>query len=218
MASDVTSRAIADAMSEKYRELTPAAVILGIIQGIILNLAFVYAALKLGFSIGGSTVAAISGYALLRGVMRKGTMIENNINQTAASSAASIISGGLVAPIPALTLLTGTELAWPALAVWVFAVSILGVVVAAGAAFALFQNGQHVAGLDGVAGRDLDLGEHARCRRRHLEHDLVGLEIEQVLVAFDAIALLLLPFTDRGFRDGFRQLGDLDFCRHACRS
>ena len=39
--------------------------------------AFVYAALKLGFSIGGSTVAAIMGYAVLRGVMRVGTMAEN---------------------------------------------------------------------------------------------------------------------------------------------
>mgnify|MGYP001235817398 FL=1 len=65
-----------------YRELTLAAVLLGIIQGVILNLAFVYAALKLGFSIGGSTVAAIMGYALLKGVMGKGTSIENNINQT----------------------------------------------------------------------------------------------------------------------------------------
>src|SRR3546814_18584562 len=59
-------------------------------------------------------------------------ILENNINQTAASSAASIISGGLVAPIPALTLLTGRALAWHWLATRVFAVSILGVVVAAG--------------------------------------------------------------------------------------
>ena len=57
-----------------YRELTFAAVALGIVQGIVLNLAFVYAALKLGFSIGGSTVASIMGYALLRGVLGKGTM------------------------------------------------------------------------------------------------------------------------------------------------
>ena len=54
-------------------------------SGIVLNLAFVYAALKLGFSIGGSTVASIMGYALLRGVLKKGTSIENNINQTIAS-------------------------------------------------------------------------------------------------------------------------------------
>ena len=85
MGQDIRAKAVADAVMERYREFTPAAIILGVIQGVILNLAFVYAALKLGFSIGGSTVAAIMGYALLRGVMRKGTMIENNINQTVAS-------------------------------------------------------------------------------------------------------------------------------------
>ena len=68
--------------SNQYRELTFSAVFLGIIQGVILNIAFVYAALTLGFSIGGSTVAAIIGYGLLRGVMKKGTIVENNINQT----------------------------------------------------------------------------------------------------------------------------------------
>ena len=59
----------------RYRELTFAAVALGIVQGIVLNIAFVYAALTLGFSIGGSTVAAIIGYGLLRGVLKKGTIV-----------------------------------------------------------------------------------------------------------------------------------------------
>ena len=85
MPEGVHARAVKDAMVQPYREMTAAAFILGVIQGIILNLAFVYAALKLGFSIGGSTVASIMGYALLRGVLGKGTMIENNINQTIAS-------------------------------------------------------------------------------------------------------------------------------------
>ncbi len=86
-----------------YRELTFAAVALGIVQGIILNCAFCYAALKLGFSIGGSTVAAIMGYALLRGVLGKGTIIENNINQTIASGMNP--SGGVVFTLPALFML-----------------------------------------------------------------------------------------------------------------
>ena len=73
-----------EASTKAYRELTFAAVALGVVQGIVLNIAFVYAALKLGFSIGGSTVAAITGYALLRGVLQKGTIVENNINQTIA--------------------------------------------------------------------------------------------------------------------------------------
>ena len=104
MTGDIQARAISDAVTQKYRELTPAAVILGIFQGIILNLAFVYAALELGFSIGGSTVAAITGYALLRGVLRKGTMIENNINQTIASGI-NTAGTGVVFTLPALFML-----------------------------------------------------------------------------------------------------------------
>ena len=104
MSGDIKARAVASAMTEKYRELTAAAMILGILQGVVLNLAFVYAALKLGFSIGGSTVAAIMGYALLRGVMGKGTMIENNINQTIASGI-NTAGTGVVFTLPALFML-----------------------------------------------------------------------------------------------------------------
>lgn len=56
-------------------------------------------------------------------------LLENNINQTCASSAASIISAGLVAPIPALAILTGQTLTWPVLSVWLFTVSCIGVLV-----------------------------------------------------------------------------------------
>ncbi len=117
-----------------YRELTLAAVLLGIIQGVILNLAFVYAALKLGFSIGGSTVAAIMGYALLKGVMGKGTSIENNINQTLASGI-NTAGTGVVFTLPAIFLLqakNGGDVAdlslWPYI-IAAIAGSVLGVVV-----------------------------------------------------------------------------------------
>jgi len=59
-------------------------------------------------------------------------LLENNINQTTASAAASIISSGLVAPIPALAILTGEQLSWSFLSVWVFSVSLLGIPVAVG--------------------------------------------------------------------------------------
>ena len=87
-----------------YREVTWEAVVLGILQGIILNVAFVYTALKLAFSIGGSTVAAIMGFAVLRGVMRKGTSVENNINQTIASGI-NTAGTGVVFTLPALFIL-----------------------------------------------------------------------------------------------------------------
>jgi putative OPT family oligopeptide transporter len=104
VSEDIRARALADAVKQPYRELTWEACVLGVFQGIILNLAFVYAALKLGFSIGGSTVAAITGYALLRGVLGKGSMIENNINQTIASGI-NTAGTGIVFTLPALFML-----------------------------------------------------------------------------------------------------------------
>jgi putative OPT family oligopeptide transporter len=88
-----------------YRELTVAAVLLGLVQGIILNIAFAYMALKLGFSLGGSTIAAILGYVFLRGIYARGTMVENNINQTIASGINSA-GTGVVFVLPALFLLS----------------------------------------------------------------------------------------------------------------
>jgi uncharacterized oligopeptide transporter (OPT) family protein len=94
----------------------------------------VYSGLKIGWSFNMSIAALLAGLAFWRAAERAGasawTMKESNISQTAASSAASIVSGGLVAPIPAHTLITGTSLdAWR-LAAWVFSVSFLGVWVA----------------------------------------------------------------------------------------
>lgn len=91
-----------------YREVTVAAVVLGIIQGVVLNVAFVYAALKLGFSPGGSTVAAIMGYAVLTRLMKRGTSVENNINQSVASGI-NTAGAGVVFTLPALFML---DLKW----------------------------------------------------------------------------------------------------------
>lgn len=97
----------------------------------------VYSGLKIGWSFNMSIAAALLSYGFW-GVTRRGLghqrieqwgLLENNINQTCASSSASIISAGLVAPIPALTILTGQTLSWPVLSVWLFTVSCIGVLV-----------------------------------------------------------------------------------------
>ena len=86
---------------EEYRELTIASLVLGVVIGAIMTCAFVYIGLKLGFTMGGSTVAAILGFAVLRGAMGKGSIIENNINQTVASGVNNA-SAGIVFTLPAL--------------------------------------------------------------------------------------------------------------------
>jgi uncharacterized oligopeptide transporter (OPT) family protein len=126
------------AMQHSLRpELTVRAVLTGMALGALLTPCNVYSGLKIGWSFNMSIAAGLLAFGLWRvGERAAGTapwgLYENNINQTAASSAASIISGGLVAPIPALTLLTGQVLPWPLLIFWVFSVSALGIVVAAG--------------------------------------------------------------------------------------
>lgn len=62
--------------------------------------------------------------------LRPWTILENNINQTACSAGASVSSAGLVAPIPALAMLTGQALRWHYLALWVFSVMLVGITVA----------------------------------------------------------------------------------------
>ncbi len=89
---------------QPYRELTIASVVFGVLVGCLMTSAFVYIALKLGFGLAGSTVAAILGFAVLRGVLRKGSIVENNINQTVASGVNNA-SSGIAFTFPALFLL-----------------------------------------------------------------------------------------------------------------
>jgi uncharacterized oligopeptide transporter (OPT) family protein len=61
-----------------------------------------YAALILGFAIEGSELAAILGWGVLRGVLRRTSIVENNINQTIAS-AVNGASSGIMFSVPALS-------------------------------------------------------------------------------------------------------------------
>ncbi len=87
-----------------YPELTPVAVIVGYFLGAIIAVSIGYAALILGFSIEGSELAAILGFAILRGALRRNSIIENNIVQTVAS-AVNGASSGLMFSVPAIFIL-----------------------------------------------------------------------------------------------------------------
>ncbi len=118
-------------------EMTLRAVLTGMLIGSVLSLCNIYAGLKIGWGFNMSITAALIGYGFWQGAhalvgTRKLGLLENNINQTTASAAASISSAGLVAPIPAWTIITGESLSWPVLAIWVLAVASVGVVVALG--------------------------------------------------------------------------------------
>lgn len=110
-----------------YREITARGIALGIVQGVLMTAAFTYAGLKLGFGVGGSSVAAIMGFVVLRGILRNGTIVENNVNQTVASGI-NTASSGVIFTLPALLLL-GLEFDWRMMVLAAVAGSFMGIVV-----------------------------------------------------------------------------------------
>jgi len=90
-----------------YPELTLTAVLVGYGLGTLIAISIGYASLILGFSIEGSELAAILGFGILRGIMRRSSIVENNINQTIAS-AVNGASAGMMFTVPALFILGQT--------------------------------------------------------------------------------------------------------------
>lgn len=91
-----------------YPEFTWTAVIVGWVIGVLIAISIGYAALILGFAIEGSELAAILGWGVLRGVMQRTSIVENNINQTIAS-AVNGASSGIMFSVPALFILSRKE-------------------------------------------------------------------------------------------------------------
>jgi len=91
-------------ISRPYPELTWVALIVGWFIGVILAGSIGYASLVLGFSIEGSELAAILGFGILRGMLRRKSIIENNIVQTIASGVNGAASG-MMFSVPAIFLL-----------------------------------------------------------------------------------------------------------------
>ncbi len=109
-----------------YPELTWTALIVGYSIGILITISIGYASLILGFSIEGSEVAAILGFGLLRGLMHRSSIIENNINQTIAS-AVNGASAGLMFTVPALFILEETNFSPTLMVLSCIAGGILGI-------------------------------------------------------------------------------------------
>ena len=91
-----------------YPELTFTAVVVGYVLGALITISIGYACLILGFSIEGSELAAILGFGILRGILGRNSIVENNINQTIAS-AVNGASAGMMFTVPALFILGQTE-------------------------------------------------------------------------------------------------------------
>jgi putative OPT family oligopeptide transporter len=109
-----------------YPEFTWAGVLTGYLIGSLIVVSIGYLSLKLGFSIEGSELAAILGFGVLRGVMRRHSIIENNINQTLAS-AVNGASAGMMFSVPALFILGYDDFSRPLVVMACIAGGVLGI-------------------------------------------------------------------------------------------
>ena len=109
-----------------YPELTLTAVLVGYGLGALITISIGYASLILGFSIEGSELAAILGFGILRGIMGRSSIVENNINQTIASSV-NAASAGMMFTVPALFILGQTDFSAVLLVFACIAGGILGI-------------------------------------------------------------------------------------------
>jgi putative OPT family oligopeptide transporter len=85
-------------------EFTVQAVALGLILSVFMCAANVYVGLYAGMTVSAAIPAAVISMGVLRGLLRRGTILENNIVHTIASSGESL-AAGIIFTVPAIVLL-----------------------------------------------------------------------------------------------------------------
>lgn len=84
-------------------EFTAFTLILGAVLSVVFGAANAYLGLKVGMTVSASIPSAVASMAILRGIMHRESILENNIVQTIASSGESV-AAGVIFTIPALFL------------------------------------------------------------------------------------------------------------------
>ncbi len=159
---------------DKIRQISPRAIITGMLIGGVMSISNLYVGLKTGWGLGVTITACIIAYAVFNALevivpayrKRPFTILENLTMSSAASAAGYISSAGLVSSIPALYMATGRVLTWWEMMLWLGAVAPLGVCMAiplkrqlinidqlpfpSGIATAETLKGIHAAGLEAV--------------------------------------------------------------------
>ncbi|HGY92211.1 MAG TPA: oligopeptide transporter, OPT family [Planctomycetes bacterium] len=82
-------------------EFTFQAVALGLLLSVIMCAANMYVGLKAGMTVSAAIPASVISMGILRGLMKRGTILENNIVHTIASSGESL-AAGIIFTVPAL--------------------------------------------------------------------------------------------------------------------
>jgi len=90
--------------SKSLPELTIQAVVLGLALSVIMCAANMYVGLKAGMTVGAAIPASVISMGVLRGLLKRGTILENNVVHTIASSGESL-AAGIIFTVPAIVLL-----------------------------------------------------------------------------------------------------------------
>ncbi len=93
----------APASKTNLAELSGSAVALGLLIGVVMTAANTYLGLYAGMTVSASIPAAIVSMGVLRGLLRRGSILENNIVQTMASAGESV-AAGVIFTVPALVI------------------------------------------------------------------------------------------------------------------
>ena len=103
-------------------EFTLKAILIGVVLTIIFGAANCYLGLYAGMTVCASIPAAVISMGILKGVLKKGTILENNMAQTIGSAGESL-AAGIIFTMPALVIVG----AWEGFPYWpIFLVTLLG--------------------------------------------------------------------------------------------
>lgn len=89
--------------NKRHRELSPAAIIIGILISVLFGAANAYLGLKVGLTISASIPAAVMSLGIMRGILRRSSLLESNMVQTIGSAGESV-AAGVIFTVPALFL------------------------------------------------------------------------------------------------------------------
>lgn len=92
------------AADRNLAELTVTALGLGLLLSVIMCAANVYVGLYAGMTVSAAIPASVISMGVLRGILKRGTILENNVVHTIASSGESL-AAGIIFTVPALVLL-----------------------------------------------------------------------------------------------------------------
>lgn len=118
------------------RQLTPRAVVAGMILGAVMCLSNLYVVLKTGWSLAVTVTACILGFGVFRALRAIGlsrtpfTLLENSAVGSVAAAAGYMTGGGNMAAVPALLLLTGMRPSPWAMFWWFAVIAAMGVCAA----------------------------------------------------------------------------------------